>query len=127
MDDMRVQMKDFGVQLNNVKLDRYTQDARLQKMKIWLYMAKILEPYKHEDPDNPLEVIDVSLSIYKSQPSIQLVFRMQEIQIEINDIKNNIYGGVYTEEEYAKKSEELKQLMSKLKRLSLKYKQITAK
>lgn len=96
-------------------------------MKIWLYMAKILEPYKQEDPDNPLEVIDVSLSIYKSQPSIQLVFRMQEIQIEINDIKNNIYGGVYTEEEYTKKSEELKQLMSKLKRLSLKYKQITAK
>ena len=96
-------------------------------MKIWLYMAKILEPYKHEDPDNPLEVIDVSLSIYKSQPSIQLVFRMQEIQIEINDIKNNIYAGVYTEEEYTKKSEELKQLMSKLKRLSLKYKQITAK
>mgnify|MGYP006089910177 FL=1 len=29
MDDMRVQMKDFGVQLNNVKLDRYTQDSRL--------------------------------------------------------------------------------------------------
>ena len=101
-------MKDFGVQLNNVKLDRYSQDSRLQKMKIWLYISKILEPYKDEDPDNPLEVIDVSLSIYKSQPSIQLVFRMQEIQIEINEIKNNIYGGVYTEEEYTKKSEDLK-------------------
>ena len=24
MDDLRVQMKDFGVKLNNVKLDRYT-------------------------------------------------------------------------------------------------------
>ena len=64
-----------------MKLDRYTQDSRLQKMKIWLYMAKILEPYKNEDPDNPLEVIDVSLSTYKSQPSIQKVFIMQEVQI----------------------------------------------
>jgi hypothetical protein len=45
----------------------------------------------------------------------------------IDDIKKNIYAGVYTEEEYTLKSEELKELMSKLKRLSTKYKQITAK
>lgn len=95
-------------------------------MKIWLYMAKILEPYKNEDPDNPLEVIDVSLSTYKSQPSIQKVFIMQEVQIQINEIKNNIYAGLHREE-YTRKTEELKQLMNKLKRLSLKYKQITAR
>ena len=29
MDDMRVQMKDFGVKVNDVKLDKYTQDSRL--------------------------------------------------------------------------------------------------
>lgn len=55
------------------------------------------------------------------------MFRMQEIQIEINDIKNNIYAGVYTEEQYTQKSEELRLLMGKLKRLSDKYKQINHK
>lgn len=35
MDDLRVQMKDFGVKIDNVKLDRYTQDSRVVKLKIW--------------------------------------------------------------------------------------------
>jgi len=52
---------------------------------------------------------------------------MQEVQSEINDIKNNIYAGQYTEEEYAKKAELLKWLMNKLKRLSGRYKQLNRK
>ena len=67
MDDMRVQMKDFGVKVNDVKLDKYTQDSRLQKMKIWLYFTSILKDYATED--NQMEVMDVTLSIY-TQPSI---------------------------------------------------------
>lgn len=50
---------------------------------------------------------------------------MQEIQIEINEIKNNIYAGLYSEEEYSAKQVELKQLMTKLKRFSDKYMLIT--
>ena len=45
MDDLRVQMKDFGVKIDNVKLDRYTQDSRLIKMKIWLHFYEILKPH----------------------------------------------------------------------------------
>jgi len=43
IDDLRVQMKDFGVKINNVKLDKYTQDSRIVKVKIWLYFKEILE------------------------------------------------------------------------------------
>lgn len=43
IDDLRVQMKDFGVKINNVKLDKYTLDSRIVKIKIWLYFKEILE------------------------------------------------------------------------------------
>lgn len=80
MDDLRVQMKDFGVSLHQIKLDRYTQDSRIQKMRIWLHFSKVLKRFKEEvyedSPDqkddgsmDTMEVIDVNLSIY-TQPSI---------------------------------------------------------
>ena len=50
---------------------------------------------------------------------------MQNMQEKINQIKSNIYAGAYTEEQYLKKREELKQLMSKLKKAAEKYKRIT--
>lgn len=56
-------MKDFGVILNDVKIDKYTQDFRVQKMKIWTHFSEILKDYKSNDTDN-MEVMDVTLSIY---------------------------------------------------------------
>lgn len=46
MDDLRVQMKDFGVKINNVNLDKFTYDSRVVKIKVWLHFKDILEPFK---------------------------------------------------------------------------------
>ena len=62
MDDLRVQMKDFGIKLDNVKLDRYSQDSRIVKIKVWLHFKDILEKFK--DQFNDMQCIDVCLSIY---------------------------------------------------------------
>ena len=62
IDDLRVQMKDFGVKINNVKLDKYTQDSRIVKIKIWLYFKEILASNK--DKYNDMQCIDVCLSLY---------------------------------------------------------------
>ena len=43
MDDLLVQMKDFGIKIDDVKLDRYTQDSRLIKMKIWLHFTRLFQ------------------------------------------------------------------------------------
>lgn len=67
-------MKDFGVILNDVKIDKYTQDFRVQKMKIWTHFSEILKDYKSNDTDN-MEVMDVTLSIY-SLGLIQCVFKL---------------------------------------------------
>lgn len=94
MDDLRVQMKDFGIKIDEVILDRYTQDSRLIKMKVWLHFTKILglEEISGQKADeyNDLEVIDVTLSNY-TQPSIQLVFRMQEIQLAMDEINLKLH------------------------------------
>ena len=89
-------MKDFGVKINNVKLDKYTIDSRVVKMKIWLHFRDILESEKERH--NDMQCVDVCLSLY-TQPSIQCVFRMQEIQLEINQINNKLYSGAYKEDE----------------------------
>ena len=62
MDDMTVQMKDFSIKIDNVILDRYTQDSRVLKMKLWFHMSDILKGKK--TVDNSMEVVDITLSLY---------------------------------------------------------------
>ena len=62
MDDLRVTMKDFGVQIDNVKLDKYSQDSRIVKIKVWLHFKEILAPFI--DKFNDMQCIDVCLSLY---------------------------------------------------------------
>jgi hypothetical protein len=44
-------MKDFGVKINNVKLDKHTTDSRVVKMKIWLHFKNFLESEKERHND----------------------------------------------------------------------------
>ena len=55
-------MKDFGVLIENVVLDKQTYDSRLIKMKIWLHFKELLASKK--DKYNDMECIDVCLSLY---------------------------------------------------------------
>ena len=52
-------MKDFGVKIDDLKLDRFTQDSRLIKFKIWLYFTKIFQNHaimhEYEDEDDAKE------------------------------------------------------------------------
>ena len=56
LDDLKVQMKDFGVKIDDLRLDRFTQDSRLIKMKIWLYFTRIFQNqelmFEFEDPED---------------------------------------------------------------------------
>lgn len=100
VDDLRVQMKDFGVIIENVILDKYTYDSRIIKMKVWLHFKQLLA---HKvDKFNDFSCVDVTLSLY-SQPSIQLVFRMQEIQLEINEIKTKLLLNEYKDSQIPNK------------------------
>lgn len=61
IDDNQITMKDFSVQCQNVPLDKYTQDIRLIKMKLWLHFTRQFAEYRLED--NNYEVVDVALSL----------------------------------------------------------------
>ena len=50
---------------------------------------------------------------------------MQKIQLEINKIQQNLFAGVYKEEERQDKQDEIKALKDKLQRHKVKYKQLT--
>ena len=62
VDDLRVSMKDFGIILENVILDKYTYDSRVIKMKVWLHFKQLLAP--KVDKYNDHCCIDVTLSLY---------------------------------------------------------------
>ena len=56
-------MKDFGIKINNMQVDKYTQDYRVQKMKTWMHFSDILMEYHINDESrDAMEVLDVSLS-----------------------------------------------------------------
>ena len=66
-------------------------------MKIWTHFSEILKDYKSNDTDN-MEVMDVTLSIY-SLGLIQCVFKLQEIEIKMNSIKNLISVNNYRDKQ----------------------------
>ena len=37
MDNLTVQMKDFGILIQDLKLDRHTQHPHVIKLKVWLH------------------------------------------------------------------------------------------
>jgi hypothetical protein len=62
-------MKDFSVVCYDVKLDKFTQDPRIIKMKIWLHFRQMLKPYikdvleikTKETFSNYHEIVDVEI------------------------------------------------------------------
>ena len=76
IDDMQVAIKDFGIMFKNVKLDRYTQDKAVIKMKLWLHVQQVLKMKR--SIENNMEIMDITVSMY-SEPDVQTVFRMQEV------------------------------------------------
>lgn len=80
------------------------------KFKIWLHFQQLLKTHKTDQ--NDCECIDVTLSLY-TQPSIQLVFRMQEIQMEITHINYKLFNRLIKEEQIPDKQEELRLLLEK--------------
>lgn len=65
IDANQITMKDFSIQVNNTILDKYTQDIRLVKMKIWLHFTRRFREFQIRD--NDYEVCDVVLSL-SNQP-----------------------------------------------------------
>lgn len=60
MDNNIIKMSRFAIRINDVLLDKTTQDPRILKMKIWLHFTKVLEPYRNDE--NEMEVADVQIS-----------------------------------------------------------------
>ena len=92
MDNLTVQMKDFGVWMQSVKLDRHTQDPRVIKLKVWMFYTNILNRFATEE--NPMEIIDVTFSRYTDK-EVKQILKMQDIQVKINSLKESILSKVF--------------------------------
>jgi hypothetical protein len=107
IDDNQITMKDFSVQCRDVLLDKYTQDIRLIKMKIWLHFTRQFAEYRLED--NNYEVVDVALSLCNKPETLQ-IFKMEQTQHEINLIKSKLGAGEFKDAQFFQKKEELEDL-----------------
>ena len=122
----QITMSDFAVMCANVQLDKYTQDARLIKMRVWLHFTKLLrladeikyakyaenKQYMAELKEirgEDSEVVDVTLSL-ATQPKYVQIFSMEQTQNQINTIKSKLQAGEYQNAEYFQKQEELEDL-----------------
>ena len=76
MDNNIVKMAKFTIRMNDVKLDKTTQDLRILKMKIWLHFRRLLKP--HSDGDNQMEVADVQLA-NANAPRFFLINKMAQL------------------------------------------------
>ena len=91
-------------------------------MKIWLLLKNILEPLATQE--NMMEVLDINLSIL-TQPHFIEMMRMQDIQKEINQIKQNVCAKKYGDSEITKKREEMDKLEERFNKIKIKYNNFT--
>ena len=88
MDDNLIKMSKFTVQINDLKLDKTTQDSRMLKMKIWLHFDKFFHSLKVRDAGcdcNIYDVADVQISDTTSA-KFQFLGLMHSYIREINQI-----------------------------------------
>ena len=109
----------------NLKVDKFTQDSRLLKMKVWLHFTKLLkEINKPDSNDSDFDqqncdsyrelqrsehtVVDVSLST-TTNPKLQLIFQMEITQQKIKEITQGLKDSQYKDDQKFKKEDELKE------------------
>ena len=74
-------------------------------------------------PENKNEVIDITFTLVSDQPT-QCLFRMQEVQEEINRIQKMIQQGKVNDDDLEKRNIEIENNEKKLKRLKEKYRNL---
>jgi len=130
IDCIRVQMTDYGVRIRDLKLDKYTQNPHVQQMRIWTHITGIMRQFAKDmniERENPMEVIDVTLSIY-TLPEIVLVMSMQDIKENINRMKNKMFAQAQTSgEQHRRTGELIKEQEKRLIKLKEKYRELTIK
>jgi hypothetical protein len=60
-------MKDFGLRIDDVAVDKYSQDNRILKMKLWLHFTDMLKP--HRRLENDMQLVDVTVTSFQ-QPEV---------------------------------------------------------
>ena len=73
-----IEEKDYSVQINNLKVDKFSQDPRIIKMKLWLQLDDHLSCVKKDNqlPGNSLEtiqIIDINLSLISEYQAQKLI------------------------------------------------------
>lgn len=73
-----IEAKDYSVQINNLKVDKFSQDPRIIKMKLWLQLDDHLSCVKKDNqlPGNSLEtiqIIDINLSLISEYQAQKLI------------------------------------------------------
>lgn len=72
-----VEVKDFVVQLNQLKVDKYSQDERILQMKLWLKVNESIE-------NN--QIIDLTFGSMRFG-NIKLIYQMHRVKEEIKRLE----------------------------------------
>lgn len=74
--------KDSSIMIENIPIDKYSQDSRILKMKIWLQLKKQVEGLN----GNNNQILDINLSPNKAY-HLNFIFMMTDIQNKIQKIE----------------------------------------
>lgn len=123
LDNNVIRMKDFTIQIRMLQIDNSSQDVRILKLKIWLHFNELLKKFRTET--NQMEVADVQFSLSKQEKHVA-IFKMQEFERRVRDIKNRMNAGEYSALELYNRTNELQSIEERQHRLREKYKAAVA-
>lgn len=91
-------------------------------MKLWIHLTDLLNHIKTED-DKPVQVVDIQISISK-MPKHLIIYKINELQVQIDSIREQIAAGNYGPAQLWSKNKELQKMFEKQDRLKERYQEL---
>lgn len=88
-------------------------------MKLWIHLSELLGNIKTPD-GRKIQIVDIQLALSK-QPKHFIIYKMEDIKNQIQDIKQNINAGNYGTYQLFSKNKEIQKLEQKYERLNEKH------
>lgn len=108
-----ISASDYTFQIENIKLDKYSQNLQILQMKIWLHLLdyfKATKVFNHEDGqqkedgtelvEQDLEILDININTKHASELDDILVQMQAIEQGKNYIGRSVQKKFTTMEEY---------------------------
>ena len=85
MIESQLNIEDYTVELENVPVDKYSQDPRILQMKLWLQIYEKAEKQMSANKFEEFQVVDLNMNMQKYK-QMKLIKQMEHLTLKMKKV-----------------------------------------